>query len=316
MEKRITDLKLFSGTANQKLANDIANILNVQLSPITIKRFADNEIFVQLGETVRGKDVFVIQPTSNPANENLMELLIIVDALRRSSAKRITLVIPYFGYARQDRRDRPHVPITAKLVANLMVAAGANRILTMDLHSGQIQGFFDIPVDNLFAASVFIDYITKMNLDKNIVIVSPDAGGLARARYYAQRLNCGIAFIDKRRPDNNVSEVMNVIGDVKDKNAVIVDDIVDTAGTLVNAALALKEKGAKDIYACCVHPVLSGNAYEKIEKSVIKELIVTDTIPLKNSSSKIKIITVANLFAQAIYHIHIERPLGELFTNE
>jgi ribose-phosphate pyrophosphokinase len=246
-----------------------------------------------------------------------MELLIITDALKRSSAKRITLVIPYFGYARQDRKDRPHVAITAKLVANLITAAGADRVLTMDLHSGQIQGFFDIPVDNLFAAPVFIDYISKniKNID-NCVIVSPDAGGINRARIYAQSLKCGLAFIDKRRTSNNVSEVMNVVGDVKNKTVIIVDDIVDTAGTLCNAADALKEKGAKEIFACCTHPVLSNDANKKIQNSNLKELIVTDTILIKNNSPKIKVLSVSNLFAQAIYHIHIEKPLGELFVIE
>jgi len=308
-------LKIFSGTANEPLAQKVTDELKIELGKITIKTFADNEIFVQLQENVRGKDVFVIQPTCNPGNYNLMELLIITDALRRASARRITLVVPYYGYARQDRKDRPHVPITAKLVANLMVAAGANRLLTMDLHSDQIQGFFDIPVDNLFAAPVFIDYFAKMKDIKDFVIVSPDAGGIGRARFYAKHLGCQIAIIDKRRTDANVSEVMNVVGDVKDKNVIIVDDIVDTAGTLCNAAYALKQNGAKDIYACCTHPVLSDNAYKKIEESVIKELVVSDTIPLRNKSPKIKVLSVANMFAQAIYHIHIEKPLGELFLD-
>ncbi len=308
-------LKIFSGTANLKLANMIADNLKIDMGKITIKEFADKEIFVQLQENVRGKDVFVIQPTCNPANYNLMELLIMTDALRRSSAKRITLVLPYYGYARQDRKDRPHVPITSKLVANLMVSAGADRILTMDLHSDQIQGFFDIPVDNLFAAPVFIDYFSKFEGIKDFVIVSPDAGGIGRARYYAQKLGCQIAIIDKRRLEPNVSEVMNVIGNVNNRNVIIVDDIVDTAGTLCHAADALKDNGAKDVFACCTHPVLSADAVDKIENSAIKEIVVSDTIPLKRDSNKIKVLSVSKLFSEAIYHIHIEKSVGELFLD-
>ncbi|MBN1897875.1 MAG: ribose-phosphate pyrophosphokinase [Spirochaetes bacterium] len=307
--------KIFSGTANQALAREVANHLQIALGKITIKKFADNEIFVQIQENVRGKDVFLIQPTCNPGNYNLVELLIITDALRRASARRITLVVPYYGYARQDRKDRPHVPISAKLMANLMIAAGAHRLLTMDLHSDQIQGFFDIPVDNLFAASIFIENFSKVKDPKNWVVVSPDAGGIVRARFYAQRIGCQIAFIDKRRKEANVSEVMNVVGEVKNKKAILVDDIVDTAGTLCNAASAIKKSGAIEVFSCCTHAVLSGNAIDKIEKSVIKEMYVTDTIPLRKKSSKIKVLSVANMFAQAIYHIHIEKPLGELFLE-
>ncbi len=308
-------LKIFSGRANLDLSKAIARNLNIELGKISIKSFADKEIYVQLQENVRGKDVFLIQPTCNPANYNLMELLIITDALRRSSAKRITLVVPYFGYARQDRKDRPHVPITSKLVANLMVTAGANRILTMDLHATQIQGFFDIPVDHLFALNAFLNYVNTFKNIKDYIIVSPDPGAIFRSRFFARQLDTEIAVIDKRRTANNVSEVMNIIGDVKNKNVILVDDIVDTAGTLCNAAGALRDNGAKDIYACITHPVLSGDAYEKIEKSVIKELITTDTIPSRKKSSKIKIVSVTKLFAEAIYHIHIEKSLGELFLE-
>lgn len=309
-------LKIFSGCANEELSKKIARHLNIELGKILIKNFADNEIFVQLQENVRGKDVFVIQPTCNPANYNLMELLIMTDALKRSSAKRITLVVPYFGYARQDRKDRPHVPITSKLVANLMIAAGANRILTMDLHADQIQGFFDIPVDHLYAASAFVQYFKTLNkkLD-DYIIVSPDAGAILRARFLAQHLNADIAIIDKRRTESNISEVMNIIGEVKGKNAILVDDIADTAGTLCNAASAIKKNGAKDVFACIAHPVLSDNAYEKIEQSPIKQLVTTDTIPLKKENKKIKVISVSKLFAEAIYHIHIEKSLGELFLE-
>ncbi len=308
-------LKIFSGRANQELSETIAKNLNIELGKINIKNFADQEIYVQLQENVRGKDTFIIQPTCNPANYNLMELLIIIDALKRASAKRITLVIPYYGYARQDRKDRPHVPITSKLVANLLVAAVANRILTMDLHADQIQGFFDIPVDHLYAAQVFIQYFKTLKDIENYIIVSPDAGAILRARFVAKHLNTDISIIDKRRTVNNVSEVMNIIGDVKDKNVIIVDDLVDTAGTLCNAAKALKDNGAKDVYACITHPVLSGPAYDRIEKSVIKKLITTDTIPLTKESPNIKIISVAKQFSEAIYHIHIEKSLGELFLE-
>ncbi|MDD5065587.1 MAG: ribose-phosphate pyrophosphokinase [bacterium] len=308
-------LKIFSGRANQELAAQIAKQLNTELGKITIRDFADSEIFVQVNENVRGKDAFVIQPTCNPGNFNIMELLIITDALRRSSAKRITLVVPYFGYARQDRKDKPHVPVTSKLVANLMVAAGANRILTMDLHADQIQGFFDIPVDHLFAAPVFKRYFKEEIKLQDFVIVSPDVGAVFRSRYFAKQLDTEIAIIDKRRPEHNVSEVMHIIGNVKDKNAILLDDIADTAGTLCNAAKALKDQGARDVYACITHPVLSGNAYEKIEKSVIKQLITTDTIPLKKESEKIKVISVSKLFADAIYYIHMEKSLGELFLE-
>ncbi len=308
-------LRIFSGSANRQLSEEIVKLLNIELGEVDIRTFADNEIFVQVKENVRGKDVFIIQPTCNPANYNLMELLIMIDALKRSSAKRITVVLPYFGYARQDRKDRPHVPITSKLVANLIVAAGANRILTMDLHADQIQGFFDIPVDHLFAAQEFIKYFKSFKSLKNFIVVSPDAGGIARARFLATHLELGLAIIDKRRDAPNVSEVMNIIGNVKDKNVIIVDDIVDTAGTLVNGVGALKKHGANEIYTCCSHAVLSKNAYEKIENSEIKEFITTNTIPLRKSIDKIKVLSVANMFSQAIYHIHIEKSLGDLFLE-
>ncbi len=309
---------LFSGRANRELSEKIANHLGIPLGQILIKNFSDGEIFVQLKESVRGRDVFIIQPTSYPANENLMELLIITDAVKRASAKRITLVLPYYGYARQDRKDRPHVPITSKLVANLIVSAGADRILTMDLHADQIQGFFDIPVDHLFAAPVFINYL-KENFSsfRDFVVVSPDAGGMPRARFMATHLGCDIAMIDKRRTGDNQSEALHIVGNVKDKKAIIVDDIVDTAGTLVNAVNAIKEHGACEVYACATHPVLSGPAYERIENCELKKLLVTDTIPLKQKHPKIEVLTVSHFFAQAIYHIHIEKSLsaGGLFLE-
>ncbi len=306
---------LFSGTSNPELSKKIAQHLNIELGKITIKEFADKEIFVQVNENVRGKDIFVIQSTCNPGYYNLMELLIITDALKRSSAKRITLVVPYFGFARQDRKDRPHVPITSKLVADLMATAGANRILTMDLHADQIQGFFDIPVDHLFAARVFINHLKKEKFADNVVIVAPDAGAVFRARFAAKYLDVEIAIVDKRRTDNNVCEAMHVIGNIENKNVILIDDIVDTAGTLCNAAKALKENGALEVYSFISHPVLSLDAIDKIEKSPIKELYTTDTIPLSQQSSKIKIISVSQLFADSILRIHKEKSLGELFLE-
>lgn len=306
-------LKIFSGRANPALSEEIVKHLNLELGKITIKNFADEEIFVQVNENVRGKDVFVIQPTNNPGHNNLMELLIITDALKRASAKRITLVVPYFGYARQDRKDRPHVPITSKLVANLMVAAGASRVLTMDLHADQIQGFFDIPLDHLFAAPVFIRYLKDEMKLKDFVVVAPDVGAVMRARYLAKQMEAEIAIIDKRREEHNVCEVMHIIGSVSDKNVVIVDDMADTAGTLCNAAKALQENGARDVYACITHAVLSGDAYEKIAGSVIKEFITTDSIPLRKKADTIRVLSVAKLYADAIYYIHTEKSLSSLF---
>lgn len=311
-----TKLKLIAGTANLSLAHEISEYLEIPLVERIIDRFSDGEIKVQILENVRGMDVFVIQSTGAPANDNLMELLLVIDALRRASAARITAVIPYYGYARQDRKDRPRVPISSKLVANLLVTAGANRILAVDLHADQIQGFFDIPVDHLYAAPVVTDYI-KRNYDPNeLVIVSPDAGGTERARLFAKRLNVSrIAIIDKRRPKPNVSEVMHVVGEVSGYRAILVDDIVDTGGTLVKAAKALLENGTKSVAAACTHAVLSGPAIENIKNSPIEELIVTNTLPLPEEKKikKIEILSVAELLGEAILRIHNEQSLSPLF---
>jgi ribose-phosphate pyrophosphokinase len=310
------DMMIFSGNANPPLAQEIAQLLGIPLGDAQVKRFSDGEVWVEIDQNVRGRDVFVIQPTCNPANEHLMELLIIIDALRRASADRITAVMPYYGYARQDRKVQPRTPITAKLVADLLTAAGAYRILAMDLHAGQIQGFFNIPFDHLFALPVLLDYI-RDNFNNDLVIVSPDAGGTERARAYAKRLHVGLAMIDKRRTRPNVSEVMNVIGDVKEKTAIIVDDIVDTAGTLTQAAQALKEQGAKTVYASITHPVLSGDAVRRIESSVLTELIVTNTIPLSEAAkkcAKIRVLSVAKILAEAIRRINSSDSVSSLFV--
>ncbi|HQD40238.1 MAG: ribose-phosphate pyrophosphokinase [Firmicutes bacterium] len=304
---------IFTGNANPQLAEEISQELGIPLGESQISHFSDEEIRVRIFETVRGADTFVIQPTCAPANTNLMELLIMIDALRRASAKHITAVIPYYGYARQDRKTQPRDPITAKLVANLITAAGADRVLTMDLHAGQIQGFFDIPLDNLKALPILVQYIQSKNLD-DIVVVSPDVGGVTRARDLAERLGSKIAIIDKRRPDANVSEVMHIIGDVRGKTAIIVDDIIDTAGTIVQAAAALVAEGAKDVIACCSHPVLSGPAIERIQDSVLSEVIVTNSIPLGNKKiDKIKVLSIAPLLAEAISRVYEERSISELF---
>jgi ribose-phosphate pyrophosphokinase len=309
------NLLIFSGTSNRKLALDICKNLGVKLGDASVDRFADGEIRVKINENVRGHDVFVIQPTSDPANENIMELLIMIDALRRSSAQRITAVLPYFGYARQDRKDQPRVPITAKLVANLLTTAGANRVLTIDLHAGQIQGFFDIPLDHLFAVKIFVDYRKKTKLKGELVVVSPDVGGIKTARAYAKRFECGLAIVDKRRIDDKKAEVMHIMGDVKGKTAVIVDDMVATAGSLVEAVEAIKKAGALEVYAAITHPVLCGPAIERIRKSRLKELIVTDTIPIgkEKALDKIKVLSVAPLLAEAIKRIHDEESLSVLF---
>lgn len=304
---------IFTGNANPQLAEEISQELGIPLGESQISHFSDEEIRVRIFETVRGADTFVIQPTCAPANTNLMELLIMIDALRRASAKHITAVIPYYGYARQDRKTQPRDPITAKLVANLITAAGADRVLTMDLHAGQIQGFFDIPLDNLKALPILVQYIQSKNLD-DIVVVSPDVGGVTRARDLAERLGSKIAIIDKRRPDANVSEVMHIIGDVRGKTAIIVDDIIDTAGTIVQAAAALVAEGTKDVIACCSHPVLSGPAIERIQDSVLSEVIVTNSIPLGNKKiDKIKVLSIAPLLAEAISRVYEERSISELF---
>jgi ribose-phosphate pyrophosphokinase len=310
------ELKVFSGSSNLPLAEKICRYLNIPLGNVTLKTFSDGEVFVEINENVRGMDVFVIQSTSTPGNHYIMELLIMIDALKRASAKRITAVVPYYGYARQDRKVAPRTPISAKLVADLFTAAGANRILTMDLHAGQIQGFFNVPVDHLYATPVLLKYIAT-NFKDNIVIVSPDAGGVERARAYAKRLECGLAIIDKRRVGMNVAEIMNIIGEVEGKVAVLVDDMVDTAGTITQAADAIMNKGAKEVYACCTHPVLSGNAVERLEKSVIKKMIVTDTIQLNEkakNSSKIVVLSIAELLGEAIKRIHEETSISSLFV--
>ncbi len=311
------DFKVISGTANPELAQKICEYLNIPLTECIVKRFSDGEVFVEIKENIRGADVFIIQPTCPPVNEHLMELLIMIDAARRASARRITAVVPYYGYARQDRKTAPRTPISAKLVANLIVIAGARRVLTMDLHAGQIQGFFDIPVDHLYALPVFLEYIKKTFADKDIVIVSPDAGGVERAREYAKRLNTSIAIVDKRREKPNESAVMNIIGDVKGKIAIIIDDMIDTAGTMCNAADAIKEKGALEVHGMATHPVLSGKALERIQKSSLKSIIVSDTIPLKEEAKtlkKIKVLSVANLLGEAIKRIHTDDSISSLFV--
>jgi ribose-phosphate pyrophosphokinase len=299
-------MKILSGTSNQRLSKDISKQLKLKLINTNIKRFADGEIYIEINENIRGNSVFVIQSTSTPANDNLMELLLCIDALRRSSAKNITAVIPYFGYARQDRKVAPRTSISAKVVSNLITNAGANRIVTVDLHAGQIQGFFDIPVDNLFTTPLFARYIKKKFKTKNLVCVSPDVGGVQRTRGLATKIKADLAVIDKRRPEPGKSEVMNIIGDVKGKNCIIVDDIIDSGGTIINAVEALKKEGAIDVFVFITHAVLSGEAVDKIKKSKIKKLIITDTIDntlkIKNNS-KIEVISIAPLMAEAINRI-------------
>lgn len=304
---------VFPGNVSRILSKKIAGYLGKELGKIDVCKFSDGEICVKIEENVRGKDVFLIQSTCPPVNENLMELLIMLDAFRRASPRRITAVLPYYGYARQDRKDQPRVPITAKLVANLLVSAGANRILTMDLHAPQIQGFFDIPVDHLFAAPVIIQYLIKKKL-KNPVLVAPDVGGVKIARAFAKRLSASLAIVDKRRISPDAVEVMHVIGDVKNCEAIIVDDVVSTGGTLIEAAEILMKHGAKEVYASCTHAVFSGKAIEKIENSLIKELIVTDTIPQYQTLDKIKILSVAELLGEAIKRIHLETSVSSLFV--
>ncbi|WP_299189620.1 ribose-phosphate pyrophosphokinase [uncultured Campylobacter sp.] len=304
--------KIFSGTANPEFAKKISKYLSLPLSECAIKTFSDGEISVQIGESVRGKDVFVIQPTCAPANSNLMELLILTDALKRSSANSITAVVPYFGYARQDRKAAPRVPISAKLVANMMQTAGIDRVVTMDLHAGQIQGFFDVPVDNLYGSLIFLDYLKDKNL-KNPIIASPDVGGVARARSFAKKLSLDLVIVDKRREEANKSEVMNIIGDVAGKDVILIDDMIDTAGTIVKAAGAFKEQGAKSVSAFCTHAVLSGPAYERIESGALDGLVVTDTIPLKQESDRIKVISVAPLFGEVIRRVYHDESVNSLF---
>jgi ribose-phosphate pyrophosphokinase len=308
-------LRIFTGNSNIELIRKIAEKLKTTIGKSVVKNFSDGEINVEIDESVRGMDVFAIQSICDPVNNNLMELLILIDALKRASARRITAVLPYYGYARQDRKVSPRAPISAKLVADLITTAGASRILAVDLHAGQIQGFFNIPVDHLFAAPIILDYLKKIKND--VVIVSPDAGGVERARAYAKRLNASLAIIDKRRDSPNVAQVMNIIGDVSGMSAVLVDDMVDTGGTLVRGAYALMEKGAKEVRACCTHPVLSGRAIEVIMESPIEEMIVTDTIPLKSEAKtcpKIKILSIASLLAEAIRRIYQDESVSDLFV--
>ena len=308
-------IKVFSGNANPELAHDICGHLNIPLSKVEVRRFSDGEIFVEIGENVRGADVFVIQPTCTPVNDHLMELVIMVDALRRASARRITAVLPYYGYARQDRKVAPRVPITAKVVAEMLMVVGVRRVLAMDLHAGQIQGFFNIPVDHLYAAPVLLDYIN--DAFNNVIMVSPDAGGVERTRAFAKRLKTDLAIIDKRRDRPNESKAMNVIGDVEGKTAILLDDMVDTAGTLCNAAAMLMEAGAAEVHACCSHGVLSGPAIERLEASVIKSLVITNSIPLSDKSKecdKITVLSVSQLLGEAIGRIHSEDSVSSLFV--
>ncbi|MBI4681762.1 MAG: ribose-phosphate pyrophosphokinase [Nitrospirae bacterium] len=308
-------IKLFTGNSNKTLAKEIADVLEIPVGKATVSNFSDGEIMVQINENVRGSDVFVIQSTCMPVNKNLMELLLMIDALRRASAGRITAVIPYYGYARQDRKAAPRVPISARLVADLLEAVGIDRVLTIDLHAGQIQGFFDIPVDHLYSAPVLVDYVKKEYLN-DLVIVSPDAGGVERARAFAKRLNASLAIIDKRREKANISEVMNVIGEVEGKNAVLFDDMIDTAGTITHAAAALKEKGAKKVIAACAHAVLSGPALDRINDSALEEVIVTNTIPMDEKQERCKklmVLSVAALLGEAIKRIHEETSVSSLF---
>ena len=309
-------LKIFAGNSNIPLAEDICRHFGVSLGKSEVKSFSDGEICVEIQESVRGMEVYVIQSICNPGNKNLMELLIMLDALKRASAHAITAVIPYYGYARQDRKVAPRTPITAKLIADLITVAGATRVLCMDLHAGQIQGFFNIPVDNLYATPVLLEYIQKHYKD-NTVIVSPDAGGVERARAFAKRLQTNFAMIDKRRPAPNVAEIMNIIGDVSGKICILLDDMIDTAGTITQAAEALMKQGAREVYACCTHPVLSGPAIDRLKKSPLKEVIVTNTIPLNDEArglSKIKSLTVAPLLGEAIKRIHCGESVSSLFV--
>ncbi len=307
-------LRIVSGNSNPKLAQKICDHLGIPLGRARIDRFSDGETLVELGESVRGTDTFVIQSLAHPVNDNLMELLVIIDALRRASARRITAVMPYYGYARQDRKNKPRVPITARLVADLLTAVGTDRVLTMDLHAGQIQGFFNIPVDNLYASPILLPHLREKF--REVVIVAPDAGGVPRARAYASRLNAGLALIDKRRADANQAEAMHLIGEVRSKTAVILDDMVDTAGTLVEAARALLEHGASSVHACCTHAILSGPAVERLRQSPFGSVVVTDTLPERperGSISNLKVLSSARLFAEAIKSIHNEDSISLLF---
>ncbi|MFZ3211330.1 MAG: ribose-phosphate pyrophosphokinase [Terriglobales bacterium] len=308
--------KIFSGSANPALADEICSFLGMARAQAKIERFSDGEIYVQLLENVRGGDVFVVQPTCHPVNEHIMELLLMIDALKRASARRITTVIPYYGYARQDRKDKPRAPISSKLVADLLTTVGANRALIVDLHAPQIQGFFNIPVDHLFASPVLVDYVRKLALP-DLTIVSPDAGGVERARFFAKKMDSALAIVDKRRVEMDITEVMHVIGDVRGRSALILDDIIDTAGTLCKTADALVEAGATSVFACATHPVLSGQAVERIARSKIERVIVTNTIPLSAAAQqepKIVVRSIGGLIARAIQSIHEETSVSTLFS--
>jgi len=309
-------LKLFGGTANQSLTKEVCDYLGIAAGQILSTTFSDGEIRVEIEENVRGREIFVLQSTCTPVNDNLMQLLIMTDALKRASARSITAIIPYYGYARQDRKVKPRVPISAKLVADLITVSGVSRVISMDLHVGQIQGYFNIPVDNLFAAPILLNYIRK-HYDGDLSIVSPDSGGVERARAFAKRLNASLAIIDKRRDEPNVAVAMNIIGDIKGKTAIILDDMVDTGGTLVEAGEALVQNGAAQVYACCTHPVLSGNATKRIEQSSIKALLTTNTVPLGREASespKIQVVSVAEIFGEAIKRVHFSKSVSSLFV--
>ena len=316
----VRNIKIFTGNSHCKLAQDISDILGVAVGKSKVSTFSDGEISVDINETVRGMDVFIVQSPCSPVNNNLMELLIMIDAFKRASAGRITAVVPYYGYARQDRKAKSRDPITAKLVADLLTAAGANRVLTMDLHASQIQGYFNIPVDHLLGGPILAEYFISKGLEDqdDVVVVSPDLGSVTRARKFADNLHAPIAIIDKRRPKANVSEIMNIIGDVEGKRCILIDDMIDTAGTITNAANALKDLGAKNVYACCTHGVLSGPAMDRINKSAIEELVMLNTIPLSEDkeSAKIRSISVAPLFAEAIKRIYDDQPISKLFEYE
>jgi ribose-phosphate pyrophosphokinase len=309
-------MRLFGGTSNPELTEKVCDYLEIEPGKISAKKFSDGETQVEIHENVRGMDVFIMQSTCTPVNDNLMELLIIIDALKRASANRITAVIPYYGYGRQDRKVKPRVPISAKLVADLITTAGAHRVVSMDLHAGQIQGYFDIPVDNLFAAPILLKHI-RAHFENDLVMVSPDAGGVERARAFAKRLDCGLAIIDKRRDAPNVAEAMNIIGEVSGKTAIVLDDMVDTAGTLTQAAGALRNRGAARVHACCTHPVLSGPAIDRIENASIDSLVVADTIPLNGKAaacSKIAVLSVAELLGETVKRIHTSHSVSTLFV--
>ena len=313
MNNNTDNLKVFTCNANPKLADEISSYLGIELGKSHVQNFSDGETNITIDESVRGCDVFIVQSTCAPVNDNLMELLIMIDAMRRASARRITAVIPYYGYARQDRKSRGREPITAKLVANLIVKAGADRVLTMDLHAQQIQGFFDIPVDHLMGVPILADYYKGLNIE-DLVVVSPDMGGVTRARSLATRLGVPLAIIDKRRPMPNVSEIMNIIGDINGKNVIMIDDIIDTAGTITNGAAALIERGAKSVYVSGTHPILSGPAYERLQNAPIKEIVTTNTIPTTKPMDKLTVLSVAPLMGEAILRIHNDASVSEMFN--